>query len=160
MKVNKIIKSIVKEELEITGATLLSVEEAKKYLTVEERIYDNWWWLRSPGYGADRALHIRCDGSIFLDGDYVDTTDVYVRPALQIKNLEFSNIKIGDIFELGGFEFKIISDNLAWMYKQDIGWYVFNKDIKKGNDYKTSNIKNFVDKWFEILMFNNWRKDK
>ena len=37
MKVNKIIKSTIEEELDITGATLLSVEEAKEYLTKEER---------------------------------------------------------------------------------------------------------------------------
>ena len=141
MKVNKIIKSTVEEELEITGATLLSIEEVEKYLTESEREYSDFWWVRSPScnsYCAQSVVDRHC-----------------VRPALQISNLKSSNFKIGDTFEIGDYKFKVISDNLAWMYKQDIGHYAFNEDFKNGNDYETSDVKKFVDKWFKLLMFNN-----
>lgn len=160
MKVNKIIKTISKEELEITGATLLSIEEAEEYLRRVERAYNCWWWLRSPGDYYNYTANVYYYGDIYKNGHNVGYNNGYVRPALQIKNLESSNFKIDDIFELGGFEFKIISDNLAWMYKQDIGQYVFNKDVKKGNDYETSDVKEFIDKWFERIVMFNRRAEK
>jgi len=154
MKVNKIIKSTVEEELEITGATLLSVEEVIEYLTEEEIEYNDMWWLRSPGTYSDYVACVNYDGYIYNYGNYVNDRTNYVRPALQIKNLESSNFKIGDIFEIGNYEFKIISKNLAWMYEQDIGCCAFNEDFEKGNDYETSDVKKFVDKWFRLLIFN------
>lgn len=153
MKVNKIIKSTVEEELEITGATLLSIEEAEESLTEEERKHTCYYWLRSPGFNSSYAAHAYFDGEIDSYGYSVNNA-LAVRPALQITNLESSNLEIGDTFELGDFEFKVISDNLAWMHKQDIGGYVFNNYFNNGNDYETSDVKKFVDKWFELLIFN------
>lgn len=154
MKVNKIVKSTVEEELEITGAMLLSAEEAEKYLTHKERIYDSAWGLCSPCYDCDCAAYVGCSGYTHnyfgVDVDY----EFGVRPALQIKNLESSNLKIGDTFEIGDYEFKVISENLAWMFKQDIGRCEFNKYLANGNNYETSDVKKFVDKWFRLLMFN------
>jgi len=155
MKVNKIIKSTVKEELEIVGATLLSIEEAEEYLTRVERAYDCWWWLCSPSRFSYCATLVYCDGDIIGYGDSVHDGGICVRPALQIKNLESSNFEIGNTFQIDDYEFKIISDNLAWMYKQDIGHYAFNEDYEKGNDYETSDVKKVVDKWFkDLLIFN------
>lgn len=154
MKVNKIIKSTVEEELKITGATLLSIEEAE-ILTEKERKYTSQWWLRSHGTFSYYATLVHDDGYISSIGYHVDNNYTCVRPALTINNLKSSNLEIGDIFEIDGYEFKIISKNLAWMYKQDIGCYAFNEDYGKGNNYITSNVKKFVDKWFRILMFNN-----
>lgn len=154
MKVNKIFELTVEEKLEFTGATLISIEEAKEYLTKREREYDFWWWLRSPGNNSSSAALVVSGGSIGGGGDYVNYTMACVRPALQIKKLESSYFEIGDTFKMGDYEFKIISENLAWMYKQDIGCYAFNEDLKKGNNYKTSDVKKFIDKWFRLLMFN------
>lgn len=151
MKVSKIVKSRVEEELQIIGATLLSIEETKEYLTEEERRYNNWWWLRSPGLASNCATYVIYHGRILTYGSYVNDIDVSVRPALQISNLKSSNLEIGDTFELGDYEFKIISDNLAWMYRQDIGQYAFNNAFK-GNDYETSDVKKIVDEWFEECM--------
>lgn len=155
MKVNKIIKSTVEEELKITGATLLSIEEVEKYLTINERVYCHWWWLRSPGHDIDYTAIVSFGGGVYYYGYYVHNRYVCVRPALQIKNLKSSNLKIGDIFKINDFEFKIISENLAWMYKQDIGCYAFNEDYEKGNNYETSDVKNFVDNWYETLSNKN-----
>ena len=150
MKVNKIIKSTVEEEVEITGATLLSVEEAENYLTAEEKAYTGCWWLRSPGRPDTRAAYVERDSYVDHIGFGVDD-EFEVRPALEISNLKSSNFEIGDTFEIDGYEFKVISDNLAWMYKQDIGCYAFNEDYEKGNNYETSDIKKLVDEWFERL---------
>lgn len=151
MKVNTIFELTVEEKLEFIGATLLSAEEAENYLTREERVYDFYWWLRSPGCISSYVAYVDSDGSIDYSGDHISLIHRCVRPALQIKNLESSYFEIGDRFKMGGYEFKIISKDLAWMYKQDIGCYAFNEDFEKGNDYERSDAKNFVDKWFECL---------
>ncbi len=144
MKVNK---QICKEEiLEITGATLLSVEEAKEFLTKKERKYSRWWWLRSPGYIQIYAADVNRDGGVGELGHGVDDAGDAVRPALKILNLEKSNFAIGDIFKINGYDFKIISQNLAWLYRQDIGLEFFDS---KSNDYEKSHIKKYVDDWFE-----------
>lgn len=165
MKVSKIkmVKSKVEEELEITGVTLLSIEEAEEYLTDEDRKYDYGWWLRTPGYSTTNATDVGYDGSLHYRGTYVTFSFDCVRPALQIKNLESSNLEIGDIFELSGYEFKIISESLAWMHKQDIGCYAFNDDCGNGNNYETSDVKRLVDAWFERLVetwFEELKKEK
>ena len=46
MKVTRIITQEL--DLEITEATLLTIEEARK-LPKRLRRYDEWWWLKSPG---------------------------------------------------------------------------------------------------------------
>ena len=46
-----------------------------------------WWWLRSPGNYSSSAAGVSTDGSVGSYGDYVDSYDVAVRPALWI-NLE------------------------------------------------------------------------
>ena len=154
MKVDKIFEITIEEKLEFTGATLLSIEEAEALLTIEERAYDKRWWLRSPGYFSFSIANVYYVGNVNYYGYGVNYSNACVRPALQIKNLEYSTLEIGDRFKMGDYEFKIISDNLAWMYKQDIGQYAFNKDYEKGNNYETSDVKKFIDKWFRLLMFN------
>lgn len=158
MKVDKIVKSTVEEELEITKATLLSIKEAEEYLTNEERKYERWWWLRSPSSYSGYTAGVNSNGNIYNRGSRVTYINDCVRPALQITNLESSNLKIGDTFKISDYEFKIISKELAWMYKQDIGRHAFNTDYKEenkeGNNYETSDVKKYVDKWFRLLMFN------
>lgn len=163
MKVNEISETMDKREIEITGATLLSIEEAKKYLSPEDRQYENWWWLRSPGNDSCNAAYVRDDGDISHYGDYVGDSDGCVRPALKIKNLKSSGMSIGDVFELNDdilnlrYEFKIISENLAWIYKQEIGMRAFNftNENKCSNDYETSGIKNCVDLWYSRLVWGD-----
>ena len=138
--------------LKIKGATLLSVDEAKKLLSEEDREYSNWWWLRSPGYSQGYAASVNLDGSVHYCGDDVDYADDCVRPALKI-NLESSGLTIGDTFSFGGKTFKIISDDLAFCL-EDIGTHCFRKDWKApdANVYEASDVKRFVDAWFEKAM--------
>lgn len=146
MKVEKIV--VETEELEITGATLLSVEEAEK-LPKRYRKYPYLWWLRSPGTSRDSATDVYRDGSISILGNEVSNEDA-VRPALKIENLESSNLKIGDVFVFGEKRFGIIDDNIA-LCLEDIGTCAFRNGwrAKDANDYEKSDVKKFVDDWFK-----------
>ena len=137
---------MILRNLKIHGATLLSVEETENLLTREERKYHCWWWLRSPGISSDGAAGVGNGGDVYCNGYGVYGDDDCVRPALQISNLESSNLLIGDVFEVGDYKFRIISEDLAWMYEQDIGDHRFDEET---NVYGQSEIKQFVDDWFE-----------
>ena len=132
--------------LKITRATLLSIEESENLLIEEELKYHWWWWLRSPGRFSICAASVSYVGVVRCNGSYVDYDNICVRPALQISNLKSSDLQIGDTFEVGDYNFRVISENLAWMYEQDIGSHRFDE---KTNVYEQSEIKQFVDDWFE-----------
>lgn len=131
-------------ELDITGATLLSVDEAKTLLSERERACMTWWWLRSPGHRRSIAAAVHFSGSISANGRHVNDFLVAVRPALQVTHLASTNRKIGDIFYFDGERFKIISDHLAFC-ESTIGHMRFDAT---NNDYETSEIKKYVDNWF------------
>ena len=131
--------------LEFIGAILLSVDEAMCYLSKEERNYKNHWWLRTPGIHSYYACYVYNEGKVSRYGINV-CYNSGIRPALQICNL--GEFKVGDIFSIGKYYFKIISPELAWMYKQNIGFDIFDKESK---NYETSHVKQVVDAWFEDL---------
>ena len=137
---------------EIKSATLLSVEEMETLLADDERIYKRWWWLRSPGRDQNIAASVSIGGSVRYYGNYVDYGSGCVRPALII-NFKSSDYKIGDTFVFGDRVFKIISDDLAFCL-EDIGCHCFRHDWNAAgaNDYERSDIKKFVNAWFEIAM--------
>ena len=133
--------------LHITGATLLSVEEAKQLNGDMLKASDNWW-LRSPGDIARIAAFVYgVDGHVNVYGLYV-TYAFGVRPALEITNLESSIYQIGDTLSFGDHSFTIISEKYA-LCDEIIEKRPFCNDYKKGNDYETSDIKVFVDNWFD-----------
>lgn len=141
--------------LDIVGATILSIEEAEK-LPIKLRKYDRWWWLRSPGRSSCFAACVLSGGSVSDNGNGVSNRFAAVRPALQIKNLNSTTLKIGDIFEFGGKTFKIISDKLAFCLT-DIGEHCFRGDgrARGANNYEKSDIKKFVDEWFNQSIQEN-----
>ena len=157
MKIKKRIETFEPAELEIAGATLLSVEEAENLLTDNDRKYTHWWWLRSPGAYRFDAATVNLAGFVSRNGFSVDLSNDSVRPALIIKNLDSSSFKIGDTFKIQDYEFKIISKNLAWLYEQDIGCCEFRKrwNAPDANNYAKSDIKKYVDEWFENEVKNN-----
>lgn len=147
-KVEKIVTVHEPCEIEITGATLLTVDEAKSLLTINDRACESWWWLRSPGNNQLYAAYVRDDGSVYAYGLRVDSDGVGVRPALKIENLALPNLKIGDTFCFCGERFKLISARLA-LCETIIGLSIFDKS---SNDYDRSEIKAYVDQWFDELM--------
>lgn len=146
--------TIKESDLDVLEATLLTKEEAKQ-LPERLRKYDNWWWLKSPSRYSDGAIYVSAsggmsDGGVFYVGK--------VRPALKISNLESSGLKVGDKFEFGGQEFEIISDNKAFCLN-DIGECAFRQELRI-NVYETSNIKKYVDDWFEKSKKESTSEDK
>ena len=153
MIVEKYVKE--KQKLDISGTTLLSVEEARK-LPEKLREYGNQWWLRSPGHNPYITALVRNSGYVSSYGDFVDFSTVFVRPALKISNLSSSNFKIGDQFELGGVPFEIISNDMAFCL-EDIGRHCFREDseAKDANVYEKSDVKKYIDDWFESVKNEN-----
>ena len=133
--------------LHITGATLLSIEEARE---VDEDVLkaDQDWWLRSRGTYVYFAACVDGDlGYVYDLGRNVDRS-LGVRPALQLENLKSSIYQIGDTLSFGDHSFAIISEKYA-LCDEIIEKRPFRNDHNKGNDYGTSDIKVFVDNWFD-----------
>lgn len=153
MEVNQIVISTVPKDIKITGATILSKEESETFLTKEERVYKNSWWLRSHGYSSNYACSVGNSGTVYSNGSKVDDGSIGVRPALNI-DASASNITVGDVFMFGGKEFKVLSPDLAWMHKDDIGKCAFREDwqTNNANDYEASDVKKIVNKWLENVL--------
>lgn len=145
----KHVATIDEQDLDILGATLLTVEEAKQ-LPKRLREYYTWWWLKSPGYYSYYAAYVYANGFVYNYG--TDVSDEYgsVRPALIISNLESSGLEIGDTFEFGKKRFEIISNDRAFCLTGE-GPCAFRYDWKASdaNDYEKSDIKKDVDEWFD-----------
>ena len=89
------------------------------------------------------------DGDGFVN-DYGD--NVYskygVRPALKIRNLKSSNLKIKDQFEMAGYRWTVISDEYA-ICNDIVGETCFRRDwrAKDVNVYEASDIKMWLADW-------------
>lgn len=140
--------------LEITGATLLSVKEAEQ-VPKKDRAIGDWWWLCSPGDYTYSAAYVYDDGSVHSHGNGVNDYSYAIRPALQI-SLECSDLNVGDIFSIGKYQFKIISETRA-LCTEIIGRCAFREDWKTddSNDYEMSDAKKYVDSWFDELSKKN-----
>jgi hypothetical protein len=101
MKMTKERVFCTKTGVSITGATLLSIEEAWN-LPNRLMAYKNWWWLRSHGYFQYCIAGVCCNGAIDAVGNDVDFDEASIRPTLKIKNLSSSNFGIGGVFSFGG----------------------------------------------------------
>ena len=133
--------------LEITGATLLSVEEAKQ---LDEKILKapDVWWLRSRGDDDVSAACVNACGYVY-DSGYDVRQCFGVRPALKLSNLEGSGLQIGGRFTFGDYNFTVISDKYALCNK--IVWRsIFREkgEAKDANSYEVSDVKKYVDDWF------------
>ena len=151
MKLKVIRKTEEEIDLKITGATLLSIKEAEALPYYLCR-YTNWWWLRDPGTGSDHASYVNCSGYVNFNtyGEFVDDSETSIRPALKIENLKSLGLKAGDSIFFADKEFEVVSDTLAFC-TTDIGTHCFHEDedAEGANDYKKSDVKKFVDKWFK-----------
>ena len=133
-------------DIEIKGITLLSIEEYEAYKEHIKSV-NYWWWLRSPGYDSFLAAIVNSDSSVYNFGYSVDYDRDAVRPAL-IFSRDSSNLNIGDILIIAGYEWTVISDNLIHC-NDSIGKCPFRKYWKApdANIYEASDVKKFVEKW-------------
>lgn len=131
------------EDEEVISVDLLSVEEAE---TIPRWVCSNgsWWWLQSSGYRSDRALFVGTEGIAYtVIGSSVDDNEGSVRPALEISNLP--NLTIGETVEVFGLLAQYIGNDSALLC-EPIGYHRFDEE---SNDYETSEIKSYLDGWFE-----------
>lgn len=149
MKIEKIVKSSVKCDVEINRAF---IPAAVEFDLIPEKLkaYNTDWWLAIPGDCGCDVVVVACDGEyIGYDGkklsDRVDEYYPVVRPCLEI-----SGLSVDDVFIFGGMEFEVVAENLAFCLG-DIGITEYRSDYRAADatDYETSNAKKFVDAWFD-----------
>ena len=154
IQAEKIVETTEPVQIELAGATLLSEEEVSTLLSTTDRARGFYWWTRTP-FNAYYERFVSYGGIAGSDSCSVANS---LSPACVIKNLEGSGLKVGDFFTVGKYRFKVISENLAWLYKQSIGEYPYKK-TPDGKElcYETSDAKKVVDEWFEkeILNYEN-----
>lgn len=141
-----ILKPKLKKQPIILEATLPTVEDVKTLLTKEDCTFNYNWWLKTPaGEGYVYAVLF----SSYIAATIVDENNLAIRPILEI-DITGTGYKVGDIFEFGKEEFKIISHNKAFMYKSHIAISCFKPNCygQRANHYLTSQAKRIVDEWF------------
>lgn len=152
MIIERKIVEVVNKTLDVTGITLLSIEEyeaAKEFIQLIHCWC--WWWLRSPGYYSRLAAYVNDFGRVYTRGFYVNSTYIVVRPALRIANLNSLDLNTGDqIIGLAGHDWTVISDDMA-ICNDGIGEHCFRKDWREpdANDYEKSDVKKFLETWAE-----------
>ena len=135
--------------VEINGITLLSRDEFEAYKEYIPEI-DHDWWLRSPSHFNFKALFVSYTGNLNSVGrDVTYSDDIVARPALKLLN--HSGLEIGDEFKFKNKKWIIIADDLAICKTYLTGDFPFRfKHSTSGleNDYETSDIKRFIETWF------------
>ena len=146
MEAEKLITTTEPIELEITEITLLSKEEYEK-AKENIQLLACWWWLRSPGRSY-YAAYVYGGGWVCANGIGVDYVGIAVRPALKIRNLESTNLQIGDKIQLAGYTWTVISGGIV-LCDEAVGRTCFRKDWKAGdaNAYEASDIKKWIRNW-------------
>lgn len=140
----------------ITGATLLTAEEAE---TLPDRLKPKSagvWWLRSDGNSPVSV--ILADGRMYEVNSWYSAMCA-VRPALRLKNMRKSTFTIGDVFLFGNKRFEIISEDLAFCV-DEIGkcQYRCHETAQDAYDYDASDVKKFVDAWFTSQWYDQTKE--
>ena len=135
-------------EDDVVSMDLLSIEEAEE-LPESIRKYGGWWWLRSPGYISEGAASVRVGGDV-SDSGYHVFLGGFVRPALYIKEFDDLYPDVGDVVFLANRYWAYIGNNKALLVSPPLGKMPFNKDVEKGNNYGTSDIKRILNTMFRL----------
>ena len=129
---------------DIESIQLLSVEEARN-LPQWIRASGYWWWLQSPGDDSGLVAYVYDDGSVEDYGSDIDDSSGVVRPVLKIRNLDSQNLEIGETIKILGLLTQYIGHNSVLLCER-IAYHRFDS---VSNDYKTSEIKQFIKEWLE-----------
>ena len=156
--VEKKIKIVTDAEIDIHGITLLSIDEYEK-AKEDIPVIDDWWWLRSPGFTpfcAGPTMAAMCVFGYGEDGNVVNVVDdgslvsneLGVRPALLI-DWKYPVLHVRDKILVAGYIWTIIPGRFA-LCDTCIGDHCFREDCKAkhANDYKNSDIKEFIKSWW------------
>ena len=137
-----------KINIDITGITLLSVDEYSKYRNrIPQRL---WWWLRTNATDNDIAVAV-VNSSGEVKYDDAGCEKIHVRPAL-IYNSKTSDLRTRDKITLADLEWTVISDkyalcddSIAKMPFRD--WECWNEPPKDTNAYEASDVKVYLENW-------------
>ena len=147
-----------RSQIEITGITLLSVDE---YMAAREIIgpIKKRWWLRSPGVlkfkegefcemVSDVAFVDDEIGVVDEGGENVSES-FGVRPALIISNMGSSDLRIGDKIEIAGCRWTIIPNDMA-LCDRFIAKGPFRVDdgADDASVYEVSDVKKYIENWW------------
>lgn len=158
--------------LEVTGITILSVDEAKRIpisIRKSAHRYDwqqtSQWWLRTPGL-TRKAAYVFPDGKINTDGAYVDcgiSQSIGVKPVLTVANLTELKLGRGSKVNLAGLTWTVINEQMllcdhivGTLNFRDYGscndrYYEIESrntiPVEELNDFEHSDIKKYLDRW-------------
>lgn len=145
MKIKKICTVETPMDIAINEARLLTKEEVEA-LPERFKLYDNWWWTSTANVANPVSAWFVSGPYGYLIRNIVDS-EGSVRPTLIF---ESKDLEVGDKFLIGEKEFEVIKESLAFC-TSDIGECAFREDFEAedANDYEKSDIKKYIDKWFE-----------
>jgi hypothetical protein len=134
-------------KVQVSGVTLLSEKEYEQNRNLIPYI-EKLWWLRSAN------LQLRCHADCVLSGGdtNVELVDkiLGVRPALKC-DLTTCGLTPGDKVVLNGQSYTALHGD--YLLKDElIGWHFFHKgwcDPVSPNIFKSSDIKRYIDRWYE-----------
>lgn len=134
-------------ELDIAEVTMLSSEEYLEAKAWIPPIYE-YWWLRSLHINNDHMAGVVAANGRLLGRDTDSSGSFSVRPALRIRNLASQHLKIGDVIELAGYTWTIISDDTA-ICDVVVGKSCFREDWQApdANAYDKSDVKKWLENW-------------
>lgn len=148
----------ITKNIETCGATLLTVEDAlnvyNNNILVNDSAPENKYWLCTPAESRENYVaYIGADGSVMTDREIKTSTNLYVKPALNIVNTDY---QVGETFYIDEFKFVVIPNNLAWLYEQNIGATYFDDSEEifstKHPDWSETHIKKYIDEWYSDLV--------
>ena len=134
----------------VSSIALMTISEYRKYkefipeVSVNKKTY--WWWLRCPGKFNDLGTVVDFMGEILTDDVVVDEKDIFVRPIIYL-DLD-SNLRVGDKFKTKTKSWTMIHPFIT-ICDDFIGTHCFNFSIDKGDNYYLSDIKDFIENWWE-----------
>lgn len=147
---------LLSKDAHITDATLLSIEEFKRYspTILDMPAIPAVWWLRSPGNNFYSAMGAYVFGSAVEDGLYVNFTELPIRPAFYVAVSDPSAYRTGDKLELSGLACTVLDitgDQLYVLSDNCVARQAFDKD-KENNDWETSSLKVWLEAYKDQLL--------
>lgn len=147
----------LKDDYEIT---LLTVEEYEQYKDCIPLV-NQWWWLRSPGYGSNYAAYVLISWLVRSIGLSIFDTRNAVRPVLITPDI--SHLSIGESFIALGNRWVVIDDDGIAISQDVITHRLYDR---VSNLWETSELKRWLEDWAkegeteEVMNYNEVLSEK